>query len=215
MYYFNRHSVVSFVTPANEPPMGYVRALHAVPDAPQVDIYINGKTIARNLAFEQNTAYAAIPEGNYEISLYPVGTTFEPALINSLDIQDHSATTVAVVGTPDDISFLAIPDSAVSAQTGNAMVRFGHLSPFVPAVDINLPDGTTLFEGVSFKELTSYAEVPPGIYTLQAGLTGSPDIVLTTLNARLEPNEAYTVYAISITGREGAAEAILLSDWIL
>jgi hypothetical protein len=49
-------------------------------------------------------------------------------------------------------------------------------------------------------------------YTLQVRLAGTPDVVLTVPNVRLDPNKAYTVYAVGFAGREPKLEALLLTD---
>lgn len=58
----------------NESSMGYVRVIHTVPDAPNVDIYANNKLIINNLAYGSYTDYLPVPEGTYKISLYVAGT---------------------------------------------------------------------------------------------------------------------------------------------
>lgn len=192
--------------------MGSVRVLHAVPDAPNVDVYVNDEIMTRNLGFGDYTPYVSLPAAQYHIAIYPAGSKDSPVLNNSLEVRNNSATTVAAVGTLDTISLLGIPDSTMPITTGEAMVRFSHLSPNAPAVDITLPDGTVLFDDVSFKELTSYIGVPPMNYTLQVRLAGTPDVVLTVPNVRVEPNKRYTVYAIGFAGREPELEALLLID---
>lgn len=156
MYHNEKYSGNYEMQQMKEPSMGYVRILHAVPDAPNVDIYANDKIIARNLAFGQNTQYMTVPSGNYEISLYVAGTKDSPVLVNRLAVGNGSITTVTAVGTLDTIGFLAIPDSNMTKESGKAMVRFSHLSPNAPAVDITLPDGTILFRNVSYKQLAPY-----------------------------------------------------------
>ena len=45
----------------NELSMGYVRVVHTVPDAPNVDIYANDKLIINNLAYGSYTDNLPIP----------------------------------------------------------------------------------------------------------------------------------------------------------
>ncbi|MGI6731536.1 MAG: DUF4397 domain-containing protein [Anaerovoracaceae bacterium] len=212
MYHNEKYSGNYEMQQMKEPSMGYVRILHAVPDAPNVDIYANDKIIARNLAFGQNTQYMTVPSGNYEISLYVAGTKDSPVLVNRLAVGNGSITTVTAVGTLDTIGFLAIPDSNMTKESGKAMVRFSHLSPNAPAVDITLPDGTILFRNVSYKQLAPYIPVPPMNYTLQVRAAGTPNVVLTVPNVNLEQNKMYTVYAIGLVGQDPELEALLLLD---
>jgi len=196
----------------NEMSMGYVRVMHAVPDAPNVDIYADDNMIVKNLAYGEYTDYLSLPEGTYRISLYVTGTTNNPVIANMLTVNKDVELTVAAVGTLSEIAFLAIMDADVPAVMGNAMIRFIHLSPNAPAVDITLPNGTVIFSNVSFKQITPYINVAPMNYTLQVRVAGTSDVVLTVPDVDLEGDEFYSIYAIGLVGKEPALEALLLLD---
>jgi hypothetical protein len=212
MYYNEKYTENYEMQNMREPSMASVRVLHAVPDAPNVDVYANDKMIARNLAFGENTPYTPVSAGNYEISLYVAGTKDSPVLANRLVIGNNDILTVAAVGTLDTIGFLSIPDSNMPMESGMAMVRFSHLSPNAPAVDITLPNGTILFRNVSYKHLTPYIAVPPRNYTLQVRAAGTPNVVLSVPNVSLAQNKMYTVYAVGLVGEDPELEALLLLD---
>lgn len=196
----------------NNSSAGYVRILHAVPNAPNVDVYANDKLIAENLDYGNYTDYLPLNEGTYKLSLYATGDKSSPVLTSMLSIKKDEIFTVVASGTLENIFFLKIIDSDVPAQSGNAMVRFAHLSPNAPAVDITLPDGTILFENISFKQVTSYIQAPPSNYTLQVRLTGTPTVALTVPNIQLDQNTIYTVYAIGLAGESPELQALLLED---
>jgi hypothetical protein len=191
---------------------GYVRIIHTVPDAPNVDIYANDKLIVNNLAYGDYTDYLSIPEGMYKISIYVAGTMDSAVLSNMLAVNKNSILTVAAVGTLSDIELLAITDVNETRKPGKAMIRFLHLSPNAPAVDITLPNGTVIFSNVSFKHITPYIDVAPMNYTLQVRVAGTSNVVLTVPNVNLAADKYYTVYAIGFAGREPELEALLLLD---
>jgi hypothetical protein len=190
---------------------GYVRVFHTVPDAPNVDIYADDNRIVEDLAYGEYTDYLPVPEGTYKISLYATGSD-TPVLSNMLTVKGNSLKTVAAVDMLDNISLVAIPDANVPMETGKSMLRFAHLSPNAPAVDITLPDGTPLFQNVSFKNLTNYIAVPPGNYTVLVRLAGTTNNVLTVPNLNLGANNYYTAYAIGLAGEDPSLEAVLLTD---
>ncbi|MDD3172330.1 MAG: DUF4397 domain-containing protein [Herbinix sp.] len=196
----------------NENSMGYVRVIHTVPDAPNVDIYANDKLIINNLSYGDYTDYLDIPEGTYKISLYVAGTKNSPVLANMVTVNKNSILTVAAVGTLSEIGLLAITDANSPKKTGQAMIRFLHLSPNAPAVDITLPNGTVIFSNVSFKHITPYIDVTPMNYTLQVRVAGTSNVVLTVPNVILAADKFYTVYAIGLAGEEPELEALLLLD---
>jgi hypothetical protein len=193
-------------------PRSYIRVLHAVPDAPNVDVYADDQLIAKDLAFGKYTDYIPVPEGNYDVAVYAAGTKTNPVLENMLMIRPDTIQTVAAVGTLNTIELLAIPDRTAENAPGKSMVRFSHLSPNAPAVDITLPDGTILFRNVSFKQLTQYLAVSPMTYTLQVRPTGTSTVVLTVPNVNLKPGMVYTIYAIGLVGKEPELSALLVVD---
>ena len=195
-------------------PMGYVRVIHTVPDAPNVDIYANETMIVEDLAYGEYTEYLAIPEGEYKISVYATGTTDAPVVTNMLNVEPNKVLTVAAVGMLNDIGLLAIRDVDDPEDTQKSMIRFLHLSPNAPAVDITLPDGTVVFDDVSFKQITPYRDVTPMNYTLEVRPAGSSDVVLSVPGVDLESGKYYTVYAIGLVGEEPGLEALLIQDGV-
>ena len=129
-----------------------------------------------------------------------------------LTVNRNAIITVAAVGTLSDIELLAIPDANETRMPGKALIRFLHLSPNAPAVDITLPDGTVIFSNVSFKHITPYMDVTPMSYTLQVRVAGTSNIVLTVPNVNLMTNKYYTIYAIGLVGETPELEALLLLD---
>jgi hypothetical protein len=186
--------------------------MHAVPDAPNVDIYANDKLITSNLAYGRYTDYLPVPEGNYKISIYATGTKNSPVLANMLTVNKNAILTLAAVGTLSDIGLLAISDANDTLKSGKAMIRFLHLSPNAPAVDITLPNGTVIFSNISFKHITSYIDVVPMNYTLQVRVAGTSNVVLTVPNVDMNADKFYTVYAIGLVGGKPGLEALLLMD---
>ncbi len=193
-------------------PMGYVRVIHTVPDAPNVDIYANDKLIVSNLAYGKYTDYLTVPKGNYKISLYVAGTKDSPVLSEMLTVNNNSKLTVAAIGNLSDIELRQIMDANEVNKNGKAMIRFLHLSPNAPAVDITLPDGTVIFGNVSFDHITPYIDVMPMNYTLQVRVAGTDNVVLTVPNLNLDADKYYSVYAIGLVGTKPELQALFIQD---
>lgn len=191
----------------------YIRILHASPDAPPVDIYANGVQIASNLAFKEITDYLAVPAGTYNVEVYPAGTKINPVIDTDFTVPVNSAYTIAATGPLSEITLLPIREVYMPRVVKDkSYVRFTHLSPNAPAVDITLPDGTKLFSNVAFKEHTPYKEINPGTYTLLVKPAGSNEAVLTVPNVVLKPGAIYTINAVGLAGGNPPLEAILVTD---
>ena len=138
-------------------PLSYIRILHASPDAPAVDIYANGNLIAQGLTYKEFTDYLQVNPGRYNIQVFPAGQQMNPVINTDITIPQNNAYTIAAVGRLSSIGLLPIPEiympETQMRMPNNSNVRFVHLSPNAPAVDITLPDGTKLFENVPYKKI--------------------------------------------------------------
>ncbi|MDF2885702.1 MAG: hypothetical protein K0R23_87 [Lacrimispora sp.] len=200
--------------PSDEVQVGYVRVMHTVPNAPNVDIYVDDEMIIDNLAYGDFTDYLSVQEGTYKVSLYVAGTQDNPIVANMLPVEPGVMLTVAAVGTPDNIGLLSITDADSDIIQGRAMVRFIHLSPDAPAVDITLQDGTVIFPNVAFKQITPYIAADPMDLTLQVRPAGSSDIVLEIPNVPLTEDNFNTIYAVGLLQGDPQLEVLLTTDEI-
>ncbi len=52
-----------------------IRVVHASPDAPAVDIYVNGSKALSNLAFKEVSPWTPLPGGSYDVKVTAAGQT--------------------------------------------------------------------------------------------------------------------------------------------
>ncbi|MDW2800710.1 DUF4397 domain-containing protein [Clostridium boliviensis] len=198
--------------PSDEVQVGYVRVMHTVPNAPNVDIYVDDEMIIENLAYGDFTDYLPVQEGTYKVSVYVSGSQDTPVVENMLPVEQNEMLTVAAVGTPDNIGLLSITDANGDMIQGKAMVRFIHLSPDAPAVDITLSDGTVIFPNVAFNQITPYIAADPTNLTLQVRPAGSTDVVLEIPDVPLSEDYFNTIYAVGLLQGNPPLEVLLTTD---
>jgi hypothetical protein len=114
-------------------------------------------------------------------------------------VKAGAAYTVAAVGALADIEGKIFPDDLGAPASGKAKVRVIHAAPEVPAVDVAVKGGPTLFEGAKFPSATDYAEVDPATYPIQVKAAGKDDVLL---EASL-PVKAGTIYTVAAIGGAG------------
>ena len=190
----------------------FIRVMHASPNAPPVDIYENGNLIIQNLAFKDFSQYMSVIPGTYNIQVYPAGKKVKPIIDTSLIIPENTVFNVSVIGELPNISLYPIPEPTTAQNFGRACVRFVHLSPNAPAVDVTLSDGKKVFSNVNYTEFTQYACIPSGSYTFQVYPTGSKDIVLTVPNVQLMANNYYSIYLVGEVGGYEPLQAIAILE---
>ena len=172
-----------------------LRVFHAAPQAPAVDVYINEKLVFSNLQFTQFSSYVKLKEGEYRIDIFQTGTMLQPIISGSLDLDEGQMLTIAAIGNLDDLSLLVINDNAdKKASPKVSSFRVVHLSPNTPAVDI-LVNNKILVENLAFKQNTSYVDIAPGSYNIEAVLNSNKESVL-VFGAVLKTNRIYTIYIV-------------------
>lgn len=200
----------------NEWEQGYsfVRVLHASPNAPAVDIYVDDSPFLEDLAYTELSDYYMVPVGDYRITVYPSGETMNPVIESDVSVPEFSIVTLAAIGTLPDISILPVTEPMNETMNGDndTCVRFVHLSPNAPSVDIRLPDGTVVFGNVAYREFTDYECVPEDTYTFEVVPAGTDDVVLRVPDVELSRQMLYTVYAVGLVGDEPELEVLLSSE---
>lgn len=176
----------------------YIRLLHASPGAPAVDVYANDKKISSNLAYKQFTKYFSIPSGQYNITVYPAGRKDKPVLRRNVNVPPGTIYTLAAAGKFPAVELVSIPEPKQQIPQGMALVRFVHLSPGTPNMDLRLADGATLFQNIGYKEMSQYSPIRPGRYTFDLYPTGTNNRILTVPNINLKGNQIYSIYATGL-----------------
>ncbi|NLB52402.1 MAG: DUF4397 domain-containing protein [Syntrophomonadaceae bacterium] len=192
----------------------FIRFLHASPGAPAVDIYTNGDLVLKNVAYNEISEYLVVGPENLHIQIFPAGEDSNPVLDTELNIPPSETITAAIIGTLPDISLLPIFLNVAPRDNDDALIRFTHLSPGAPDVDLSIEGGTTLFINVGYTQVTEYEIIDPGSYTLQLRLADGDDKVLASGNIEVIPRNAYTVYAIGLAEEEPPLEIGFYSDLI-
>jgi LPXTG-motif cell wall-anchored protein len=189
-----------------------VRAVHASPDGPAVDILVDDNAAFRNVAFKGISDYAGLDAGSHNVKVVPAGDT-EPAVIDAdLDLAASQDYTVVAVGTLDAIEPLVLEDSNSAPAAGMAHVRFVHASPDAPTVDVAVKNGPSLFTNVAYKEVGDYTPVESGSYDLEVRIAGTEDVALDVPGVSLDGGAVYTVFAVGLADGEPALSALLSLD---
>jgi len=161
-----------------------IRVVHMSPDAPAVDIYAGADIVVSNLAFGESTDFLEVPEGTYDFTVSPAGTSAADGVlsINGVMLEKDKSYSAVAFDNVSNIQAMLLEDSFSGIGSGNIRVRAIHAAPAVGTVDIwNIPasgDATPLFTGVDFGDISEYLEVPADAYTLGFDVDGdaTPDL---------------------------------------
>ena len=187
-----------------------VRIVHASPDAPAVDVVLNGDVVVEGASFKDATDYMHVPEGDHEVEIFPAGNHDEAVISATLSVSAGHAYTVAAINTLENLDLKVIEDET-STTDGMVWVRVGHLSPDAPAVDVTA-GGDVLFASAEFPAVTAYEEVDPMTVDLDIRVAGTEDVVLELPNTELSANTLYTVLAVGFVDGEPGLDTIILAN---
>lgn len=192
-----------------------VRVIHASPDAPNVDVYVDGALAIQNLAFGEATDLLPIPAGTRNIQVTPAGVT-TPVVIDADVAFDackayEVSATGFLTGSPSiGAQVYEIDRNALGKKT--TRVRAIHNSPDAPPVKVFVAGSATpLFDTFAFPNATPFAEVPEGTYDLEIRVASDNALVLAIPGVPLTGRTVVDVFAIgsAATPPDGAGFTVL------
>jgi hypothetical protein len=202
-----------FVTP--DPIGAELKAIHASPDAPAVDLAVDGVLQATGLAYAQATGYLGVAAGLRRLTLEAGGT---PVIDEFVELPPEGNISLFAIDEAANLTPLVLTDDLTPPAAGNAHVRFVHLSPGAPNVDIALTDGTVIFGDVAFGESDADGAFTPlaaGTYDLEVRTTGTDTALLALPGVELAEGVIYTVFARGFpagTGDQALGATIVTHD---
>lgn len=160
---------------------GFLRAFHASPDAPAVNVVVNDNTAITGLVYGTASSFLPVGPGAYDVKIVPTSSPGTIVLRGTVTIVDGIATTAVARGRLASIGLDLFTAATNQTPTG-CSIRVAHLSPDAPAVDVLL-NGMAALKNVSFPEFAppiGHIGLPAGSYNVAVNAAGSSTTVLST-----------------------------------
>ncbi|WP_458189215.1 DUF4397 domain-containing protein [Haladaptatus sp. NG-WS-4] len=181
------------------------RVIHAIPDAPEVDVFVDGGRALEGVAFKDVSDYLELEPGDHTIQVAPAGQGQGSALIEQqVTLEANTDSTIAAAGTVDSPEAVLFDDDTETPSGDQVRLRAVHLSPDAPAVDI-AADGDVLVEGLEFGNASDYVEVPAGSYTLGVRPAGENEAVA-TFDVTLDGGTVVSAFAVGLLEADDEAQ---------
>jgi hypothetical protein len=202
-----------------------IRVIHGSPDAPMVDIYVEGSAtpVFEDLAYGDASAYATVDAGTYNVQIRAAGAdpasapVFETGNITLQTGDDFTALAAGLLSSmdpADQFRVLPLYEDFVTPAGGNAVVRVVHASPDAPTVDIDvLNDGSSeIVDLERFEDTGSMGIELPGGSPLLIGILANDALVTTFTTPPLAEGTEYYLIADGLVGQADptAADAFKL-----
>ena len=176
-----------------------VRVVHASPDAPAVDVYVDGAKALTNVPFFTASDYLPLPAGEHRFQVTPTGQAADKAVIDAkATVEAGKAYTVAATGKVAEIKPTILADNLSAPAAGKAHVRVVHASPDAPAVDIKVKGGAALIANLAFPKDSGYLPVDAGSYDLTVNVAGTDTVALDLPGVKLEASKIYDIFAVGL-----------------
>jgi hypothetical protein len=196
-----------------------VRVIHASPDAPAVDVYVDGTQVLADVPYPAFSGYLPVPPGTYNVVVTPAGNPGVNVIDVDLTVEAGVQYSVFATGLVADIAPYVLVDDNRAVAT-EAKVRIAHLAPGAPLVDIYVTaegaDISTLaptFAGVDFLDETGYVSVPGGVYDVTVTLAGTKTAAIGPATIEILDGGVYTATARDAAGGGAPFGLILLDDF--
>lgn len=195
-----------------------LRVVHASPDAPNVDVLVDGKTVLTNVAYEAASSYLPVSAGSRKIEVRATGTS-QDVINATVSLSRNKDYTVLAVDKLASISPLVLTDDNTPPASGQIKLRLVHASPSAGPVDIYVEAPGTDITGisptlsnVSFKTASDYLAVAAGSYEVYITPTGSKTVALDSGSITLTAGQIRTAVALDAPGGGTPLTAIVLKD---
>ncbi|PFQ80953.1 DUF4397 domain-containing protein [Priestia megaterium] len=186
-----------------------VRIVHASPDAPAVDIFVDDKALVEGAKFKDVANSLPLAAGSHKVEVYEAKTkgTKDSIIEATLVADGGKSYTVAAVNKAENLELQAFTNNK-QGRDGKASLRVAHLSPDAPAVNVGPKGAAPLFKDLSFKSISGYQVVNPGSYDLSVSTADGKEI-LSLPGTNLQSGKNYTVLAVNTADK---LETIVLQD---
>jgi hypothetical protein len=174
--------------------LSQVTLYHSSPDAPDVNVFIDNEIVTTQaFKYKNYSNYLYVDAGNRNIRFN--NFTGGANLVNeTLNFELNKVYSLFLVNRLSSIELFRISDESALPTTGNGMVRFVHLSPDAPEVEISWAGQTTpVFAGQTFKKASAYKEVKANTYSMVVKVKGGSGASLVVSNVEIKDMGYFTI----------------------
>lgn len=195
-----------------------VRVVHASPDAPNVDVLLDGAQVLQDVPYLAASGYLDAPAGSLNLKVNAAGTA-TTVIDTDLSLVDGTDYTVLATGRAEAIEPIVLQDDKSAPASGNARLRGIHGAPGAPAVDIyvtvpgaDLQSATPLLADVGFGDVADYFEAPAGDYQVRVTPAGTKTVVIDSGTLTLSSGQVRTAIAVDAAGGGAPFDLLVLED---
>lgn len=200
-----------------------LRAIHASPDAPAVDVVVNDdfdNPVLTDVPFPAASGYLPVPAGTYNIKVTAAGNPGVIVIDQDVDVAAGERYSVYASNVLASITPVVLVDDNRAVAT-EARVRIVHMAPGAGLVDIyvtapgeDIASISPAFAEVDFTDETGYVSLAGGEYDVTVTPSGSKEPAIGPATVELLDGGVYTAAARDAEGGGAPFGLILLDDFV-
>lgn len=183
---------------------GLVRFAHAVPGAPEIDVYVGGELTADALDFGEATGYIQVPVGNQDVTVTVAGLT---TVLWEQQVNVADSPLLLLASDASAPSFDVYPENLEAIAPGTTRFAVVHAIADGPAVQV-IADGDPVGSPLNYGEYLGTFDVPAAVFELSGVADGSGEVIAPPIPTGLVSNTAQTLV---VYGTASQPETLLLS----
>ncbi|AWN22778.1 alginate O-acetyltransferase [Deinococcus irradiatisoli] len=177
----------------------YVRVVHAVADAPAVDVYVDGTKTVSNAPFKAVTPYGNVPAGSHDVKITAAGDPNTVVFSGSVDLKAGTYYTVAAVGYLANLKPKIFTASGLNTDPGQAEINVYHLSPDGPRVQalaVDMNNTALLPKGLAYGNMASLKVSPMAVNLNIVPFGQTTPVVKNVAGISVAGSKSYSLFAL-------------------
>jgi hypothetical protein len=192
----------------------YVRVVHAVSDAPNVDVYVDGMRTVANAPFKAVTSFGEVPAGAHKVMVTAAG--MKDTVVFEADVNLTAGTyyTVAAVGYLKNVKPKIFTATSMNMNKAKAAVNVYHLSPDGPRVQalaVDMSNAKLLPMGLAYGNKASLLVNPMGVNLNVVPFGKMEPVVKNVSGISVAGGKSYSLFAVGTLGG-GTFDVVVAED---
>jgi hypothetical protein len=204
-------------------PQTSLRVIHASPDAPQVNVLVDGDAVLTEVDYKQGSGFERLDRGTYDIAveaITPGGdvTVIDVSAASLASDREYSVLAIGKVAG-STLRPLIIDNPRAMVPAGQVRAQVVHAAPDAPPVSVYVTApvadlaAATPLGSFSFGETLGPVEVPAGDYRIRITLAGNPAaVVYDSGSVPLAARADLLIAAVANSATGPAPVALLVND---
>jgi len=173
--------------------------LHCTPDAPAIDVYVDGDRTIRNLAYGRSTEIFKLEAGQHRFTIIETGGDLsQPIVERVITVETGKTYAIATVGLLADIAIQTWPLDLQPVADGNGTLSVVNASPDAETVNLALAEGDDPLTAAGFPEASDPIQIPAGTYDLEISVPNVPEAVEGVSSVPVREGTTTTIYVLGL-----------------